>query len=94
MEEDLHLYGLRYNTALTVFFVPYALFEVSYRTINVTSRKISNSFLDSIQRCPEVGPSVNLDSDLVLRLGSRHDLDGSGELLRRSYRCKILSRCC
>ena len=28
MEEDLNLYGLRYNTALTVFFVPYALFEV------------------------------------------------------------------
>jgi MFS family permease len=28
MYEDLELYGLRYNTALTVFFVPYALFEV------------------------------------------------------------------
>ncbi|EXJ62223.1 hypothetical protein A1O7_02656 [Cladophialophora yegresii CBS 114405] len=28
MEEDLNLYGMRYNTALTVFFVPYALFEV------------------------------------------------------------------
>lgn len=28
MYEDLELYGLKYNTALTVFFVPYALFEV------------------------------------------------------------------
>jgi hypothetical protein len=28
MSEDLNLYGMRYNTALTVFFVPYALFEV------------------------------------------------------------------
>ncbi|KAH0828242.1 hypothetical protein FOPE_00303 [Fonsecaea pedrosoi] len=28
MYEDLELYGMRYNTALTVFFVPYALFEV------------------------------------------------------------------
>ncbi|EXJ68458.1 uncharacterized protein A1O5_08250 [Cladophialophora psammophila CBS 110553] len=28
MYEDLDLYGMRYNTALTVFFVPYALFEV------------------------------------------------------------------
>jgi MFS family permease len=28
MEKDLNLYGMRYNTALTVFFVPYSLFEV------------------------------------------------------------------
>lgn len=28
MTEDLNLYGMRYNTALTVFFVPYALFEI------------------------------------------------------------------
>lgn len=28
MYEDLDLHGMRYNTALTVFFVPYALFEV------------------------------------------------------------------
>lgn len=28
MSEDLNLYGFRYNTALTVFFVPYALFEI------------------------------------------------------------------
>jgi hypothetical protein len=28
MEDDLNLYGLRYNAALTVFFVPYALLEV------------------------------------------------------------------
>lgn len=30
MYEDLKLYGTRYNTALTVFFVPYALLEVRY----------------------------------------------------------------
>lgn len=28
MYEDLKLYGMKYNTALTVFFVPYGLFEV------------------------------------------------------------------
>ncbi|KAH6704245.1 major facilitator superfamily domain-containing protein [Leptodontidium sp. MPI-SDFR-AT-0119] len=28
MSEDLNLYGMRYNIALTVFFVPYALFEI------------------------------------------------------------------
>ncbi|KIX07389.1 uncharacterized protein Z518_02042 [Rhinocladiella mackenziei CBS 650.93] len=28
MFEDLELYGMKYNTALTVFFVPYSLFEV------------------------------------------------------------------
>lgn len=28
MYEDLELYGLKYNAALTIFFVPYALFEV------------------------------------------------------------------
>ncbi|KIW54648.1 hypothetical protein PV05_06996 [Exophiala xenobiotica] len=28
MYDDLELYGMKYNTALTVFFVPYALFEV------------------------------------------------------------------
>lgn len=28
MEEDLNLINMRYNTALTVFFVPYALLEV------------------------------------------------------------------
>lgn len=28
MSDDLNLYGMRYNTALTVFFVPYGLFEV------------------------------------------------------------------
>ncbi|RFU28322.1 hypothetical protein B7463_g7990, partial [Scytalidium lignicola] len=28
MSDDLNLYGMRYNTALTVFFVPYSLFEV------------------------------------------------------------------
>jgi MFS family permease len=28
MSEDLNLYGFRYNTALTVFFVPYALLEI------------------------------------------------------------------
>ncbi len=28
MTEDLHLEGMMYNTALTLFFVPYALFEV------------------------------------------------------------------
>jgi hypothetical protein len=32
MSEDLNLYGMRYNTALTVFFVPYALFEVCFHT--------------------------------------------------------------
>jgi hypothetical protein len=30
MYEDLQLQGDRYNVALTVFFVPYSLFEVSY----------------------------------------------------------------
>lgn len=33
MEEDLKLYGLRYNTALTVFLVPYALFEAPSNTV-------------------------------------------------------------
>jgi hypothetical protein len=28
LADDLHLHGLQYNIALTVFFVPYALFEV------------------------------------------------------------------
>lgn len=28
MSEDLNLYGMRYNVALTVFFIPYALLEV------------------------------------------------------------------
>ncbi|KAH8807883.1 major facilitator superfamily domain-containing protein [Xylogone sp. PMI_703] len=28
MSDDLNLYGMRYNTALTVFFVPYSIFEV------------------------------------------------------------------
>ena len=28
MSEDLKLIKFRYNTALTVFFVPYALFEI------------------------------------------------------------------
>lgn len=28
MYEDLELYGLRYNAAVTIFFVPYTLLEV------------------------------------------------------------------
>lgn len=28
MYDDLELYGLKYNTAVTIFFVPYTIFEV------------------------------------------------------------------
>ena len=77
MEEDLNLINLRYNTALTVFFVPYALLEVPS---NVSSRQAfvpSCSHQVTLDRAEDAA-TIDLDLNPVLCLGSGHGESPSG----------------
>lgn len=70
MEEDLNLIGLRYNTALTVFFVPYALLEVPSNVGRIAARWASRCLTRTDRS--EDAPALHLDLNPLFCMGTCH----------------------